>query len=190
MRGKLLASLFLLIVVVSCKKDKLPKFTLPPISQSGANTMGFIVDGRVWQNYGRRCTMMGGCNDNTLTAYYTDRYETPSFSLKGAATEAGNGIDEHFQLQVEFSKGLGIYLSDSLRAPTYGYPINSLIFENQRTRTYYGSSLKNPSKITITKLDTVAHIVSGTFEGTLYQIDDSTKSIKITDGRFDITYMK
>jgi hypothetical protein len=40
--------------------------------------------------------------------------------------------------------------------------------------------------VTITKLDTVNNIVSGTFEFDAASTDDSAEPINVTDGRFDL----
>lgn len=48
-------SLLLLLPLLGmkkCERDVAPTFTLPPTTQTGANTIGFVVDGRVWRNHG------------------------------------------------------------------------------------------------------------------------------------------
>src|SRR5438132_1519791 len=118
-----------LLFLFSClKKEKLPEFTLPPVTQSGANTMGFVVDGRVWQNYGRRFTTMGGCRDNILSTSYAEGYAGKSFNISGA--EAASKVDEFFHLRVGQLKGVGIYLSDTIVGASYNYPTNTLAFDD------------------------------------------------------------
>ncbi|MGI4875439.1 MAG: hypothetical protein ACRYFX_30155 [Janthinobacterium lividum] len=45
-----------------------------------------------------------------------------------------------------------------------------------------------PTSSILTRLDTVAHIVSGTFEGTL--VGNGKPNMQITDGRFNVVYTK
>lgn len=49
-------------------------------------------------------------------------------------------------------------------------------------------SNESSGKITITRFDTVAHIISGTFSGKL-KARNGTKELPITDGRFDINWI-
>ena len=64
-------------------------------------------------------------------------------------------------------------------------------FLKQRNDFYH---LVNNAKLTLhlTRLDTINHIVSGQFEGVLDHYTDASKTMAITDGRFDtrLTYSK
>lgn len=45
-----------------------------------------------------------------------------------------------------------------------------------------------PSRLTLTKIDTVNNIIAGTFEFTLLSEHAPGVTLKVTDGRFDLRY--
>ena len=51
----------------------------------------------------------------------------------------------------------------------------------------YNTDSLNTGAITITKFDTINHIVSGTFYFKA-KLEDGTETVNVTDGRFDISY--
>ena len=55
-----------------------------------------------------------------------------------------------------------------------------------KKRLEWITSAAQTGSITITKLDTVAGIVSGTFQFNAENDIDATKTITVTEGRFDI----
>lgn len=175
-----------LLAMKKCEREPAPVFKLPPATQSGANTFGFIIDGRVWQNYGW-LPYTAGQSDN-LRASYSPRYGSKNFSLN--AGQIARDTYENFYLSIDSLTSIGTYRAS--KAPLPGANVRAergFVFENQETQTVYSYLHKgSTATITITKLDTIQHIIAGTFEGILRTGNDSTKLVHITEGRFDVLY--
>ena len=183
----------MLFVISSCKKDDTNiTFSLPAKTQSGQNTFGFLLNKSIWTNYGQVCfPFAGGCRENLRGTYYpsdgdihisADRvlYKNNSWDTK---------------------ESLDLYLTTNFQgAATYSTLTNDKIGiayffseKGQPDKTYL-LPLTNPAfNIVITKIDTLAKIMSGEFSGKLFRrISDmtfatsGTDSLIFTDGRFDI----
>ena len=175
------------------KEEPEPVLTLPPITQSGANTFGFVVDGRVWITYGHVCYYgLGGCASNELLADYDYRSSRRGFYVNTRLDTPKR--NETFYLELDSLVRVGKYPTTTYVVPSptrrairsFGLTLNA---GDRVNETSYGSFLKSgKAAITITKFDTVQRIIAGTFEGTLRQNNDSTKLVHITDGRFDVKY--
>lgn len=176
-----------LIMFTACRSasDEL-EFSLTPITQTGANTLSFNVDGRVFQPYGRRCFGFGGgpCLDEPLIVSYNSKRGR----LQIDALLTTKSRDEDFSLDCDsvFQKGVvGAQKQHSYAPAGLGYSSNSL---------NYGTTNSAQTTIEITRLDTVARIISGTFTGQLQSyLQGSTnqkQSVLVTEGRFDVLYAK
>jgi hypothetical protein len=182
--------LLLLLPLLGMRKcevqpEPAPAFTLPPATQVGANTLGFVVNGRVWQSYGIRCTFGGGCDTNRVRSYFSKW----SCNLDLDAAQTARNVDERFGIYLDSVVKTGTYRSARNRtgAPAYRAQ-RGMSFTDELTRDTYSSSRPGSATFIITKADTAQHIFSGTFEGILQSSFDSTKSISITNGRFDVKY--
>ena len=179
-------SLLLLLPLLGmkkCEREVAPTFTLPVATQTGANTIGFVVDGRVWRNYGwLPYTATEG--DNIRSSYM------PFARFDLNAGQIDRNRHESFYLYLDSLVSAGTYqVNTNVAAGTTRRAVRTLIFSDVSEKAYYGYSPKGTkTTVTITKLDTVEHIIAGTFEGTLAQRTDSTKQVRVTDGRFDIKY--
>ncbi len=166
---------------ISCKKEKIPILSLPPITETGQNTLGFLLDSKVWTNYGRRCTF-AGCNDNKVVAYL---YKQPNgdFDLGISAdyTVTSETIDQSFFFYTKNVTTTGTFYLDSNlnRGMTY------IASRYNQWYKEYKNKIPNTCILTITKFDTTSKIISGKFSGTLYNPLNSKDSVKIVDGRFD-----
>lgn len=171
----------LCLTLFSCRRDKVPEFSLPLISETGKNTLGFLLDNKVWVNYGRRCTI-AGCKNNTVQA---DFFQQPNgdyiLSVQAGYTISEPRLDQLFAFSTTNITTTGTYSLDS----TSGHQV--LFVENRSAGSYndYNNRLPNNFSITITKFDTINNIVAGTFNGILYNRLDQTDSIFVKDGRFD-----
>lgn len=181
-------SILVFIVLFSCRKDDAATvFVLPAVTQTGANTFGFLLDGEVWINYGEICSLsMGGCRENLTGDYFTS-YGGISVQADrvlysdGIANNESIRIDLHtsFEGPRTYSTLAGDYMEVSYSPSDnqYGYRLDDI----------------NPRfTIKLIRLDTVDGIISGEFFGTLFRETgltiSITDSVRVTEGRFDLKY--
>lgn len=166
-----------LIIFSGCKKNI---NELPEATQTGANTFGLKLNGNYWvpQHFGVTTT------GTLLEARFTG---TGDFVLN-ARNFASEPKESEFEIYIKNMNATGTY---QLNQNTNVYPNQSASY------AYYIKREINPlnewitssnytGTITITKRDTINHIVSGTFEFTAGSMDSSAAPITVTEGRFDV----
>jgi hypothetical protein len=166
-----------LLVFISCKKEDPTE--LPEATQTGANTFGAKIDGKIWTPE----PFSSIINSNILEAKYSG---TGGLLIK-ASNFKSSPTETEFEIYIHQINGPGTFLLNQntdvfpLQTANYGYfvkrkfnPLNEWITDE----THTGS-------VTITRYDTAALIVSGTFEFTAGNIDSTTNAIHVTEGRFD-----
>lgn len=178
-----------------CTKNETttPKDTLLPITQVGANTAGCVINGKVLipkngsqaiggsSAYG--LTIGGGINFNT-PIIGDDFFYIRILNLKDVG---GDGIYIHFN---DMTKGVGSYIVGQSNGQYFDDgPNNPQIIANtydgvNNGKTYYSGI--NSGIINVTRFDYPNGIYSGTFNCTLYNKDNPSEKIQVTDGRFDI----
>lgn len=160
--------LFLILLTSSsCKKDALPKAT-----QTGANIMAAKVNGQVWEK--KACWSCTGGGDG-LIVNYEDR---DFFAVTGQDPDQGLTI----ALAISSLKNIGVYQLSS-RSLSF-----ARVFKKDGGKYYY-TSATNTGQVTITKLDLTNKIASGTFEFTAEDENNPANTIRVTDGRFDVTFL-
>jgi hypothetical protein len=175
----LLLILTALVVLTFCrKKEELtPKpDELPPITTSGKNTFGCLVNGCVWLpqvhiNFGGLRRLTASMNAGGVSIQATKRI-----------------VDENIY------QGIGIAVHNNwLDSMALDYPNDSSIFEREGASAGFynfptGCELTtdtiNKGYIKFLRIDHTERIVSGIFEFTVAQPGYDT--IRITNGRFDI----
>ncbi|MGN6196502.1 MAG: hypothetical protein ACTHOB_16300 [Ginsengibacter sp.] len=181
----ILTSLFFITLTASnCKKDKRtnPVDQLPAITETGANTFGCLVNGKVFLPKGNSLTPKLKCAYQFLNTDYSKGY---FFQLSAGDLSNSNDIT-----------GVGIY-TDSLAITTGNYNLDDnkkgsayglyIIINSQENENLYTQS-SLPGQLTITKFDEANQIVAGTFWFTTINTNGDT--IKVTDGRFDMRFTK
>lgn len=172
----ILSLLFLLILSSStnCKKNN-PESGLPPATQEGKNTCGFLLNGKVWLPRGDNgyanlvCdydeTFIGGAFN--ITGY---RYEPNKRSFFGVTGRdiTNTGI---YKLNISPDKKGDISIDANSKYCIY---------------EWYDTIPNHNAYLNITKLDKVKRIVSGTFEFAL--IKPGCEEVRITQGRFDMKF--
>jgi hypothetical protein len=166
------------ITFFSCKKESIPILSLPAITQTGQNTLGFMLNNKVWANYGRRCVLFGGCTVNEVTAEREKR--NLDYQLGISAGYNADTLDQALYIVTSNIYSTGDYKLDS----SSNHRIRFLAGGNKSNKEYF-NRLPNKCLLTITKFDTINKIISGTFNATLYESLDIKDSIKIESGRFD-----
>jgi hypothetical protein len=165
-----------IFVLSACKKTV---ENLPPATQTGAHTFGARVNGNMWvpQGFGPF-----PAND-ILEAIFVDNGELTirarNFSSSPTETE--------FEIFVKGVTGPGVYQLN--RNAAYTSPAESYGYYVKRKLTPLNEWITGPSytgTVTITRLDTVNRVVSGTFEFNAINLYNASEPLTVTDGRFDI----
>ena len=163
------------LTLVNCTKND-DQDQLPPITQTGANTFGAIVDGRVFI-------------PKDKTGYYNPGGGRP----KGISILRGTS---YFSIAVSNYEDVYIYIYIPKNVPletTYtfklsdGNPANGnephcfAVINNTGYLSY-----ENSGTIAFTKIDEIKGIIAGTFSLKMKNRNNENNIIEITDGRFDI----
>ena len=183
MKNIIMIAMLMLLCAAGCKKSKpsvaLTEFEkLPPITQTGANTFGCLVDGVAQLPNGRK-PQIGGPNIQV--------YVDPTFQ-GGAFYVTGHQYQGPYQT-VAFGSSrcvkAGFFTSDSMfNSFDYKKTINggtSIEFRTPENGIY------RKGFFNISRYDLINGVFSGTFEVKLYKTDGSFgDTLRITNGRFDV----
>ncbi len=174
--NKIILACLSALLFVACKKEVVE---LPPATQTGANTFGAKVDGVMWapQGFGPFPA------NNLLKATYNS---ATSILLINARNFSSSPNETEFEIQLAGVTGPGTYLLNKntprLSVSSYGYFFKNRLNPVEEwitTADYTGS-------VTITKLDVVNLIVSGTFQFDALSSATPSNIMSVTEGRFDI----
>ncbi|MEI7670185.1 MAG: hypothetical protein WCJ33_08895 [Pseudomonadota bacterium] len=179
MKNKARQILFITVTVFffcSCKKEMPPM--LPPITDTGANTFGCLVDGKVW---------LPGADPFGFIRpkewYYSSQYFYMHFSnTKGDADDYLNLIF------YPVSHDTTIIIKNTPDT-TYPHPHPEFLFDRYYNKgsfyDHFAPVNQYSGQMTFTKFDTVNYIFSGTFW--FDAVDTVTgKVVHVTEGRFDL----
>lgn len=176
--------LYSLLCIISCSDN--PKLTpaiedeLPPITQTGKNTFGCLINGKVFI-------------PKDKTGYY------PPGGGRPRGISIGIGIPDYFTIISRNYLDTYIYIyipSDTPIKQTYTFKISSglpsgldspsyphayIVYKGIKYLTY-----ENSSSITFTTASQNSGIYAGTFNLKLKNKDNPNDIVEITEGRFDI----
>lgn len=167
---------------VSCKKskespeDELSK--LPPITQTGANTFGCLVNGKAWTPKG-----WDGRQPNFFIIV-DPTFRNGDFSLRTYRLD--NSIYESYVIGSDSINATSTYIISDIANTRIiyhkGTPDLSQIF----CTVSYNGNFQRTGYLRISKYDLQSGIVSGEFEFTMVNKDCGNGDIiKVTKGRFD-----
>ena len=164
--------------------------TLPPITQTGANTFGVYIDGNL-------LTPRDG----------TGTFNSPDLGMIFWGSPSGNSDSELAIRDYKSGNGglIDIHIANFHENGEGTYTINESNCENgidanptinircrwwdETSQTYkWYCSLENTGTLNITRYDFENRIVSGTFSCKAVNRDDVNDIIEITQGRFDIKW--
>lgn len=178
MKNLLFLSLFFLTLLSSCKdRDNPDPDVLPAATQSGANTGGALINGKVWVSKIEKSSIVVGQN-NTIYEH-TNEYPNPyslTIHLRNINNLTGDNITIKLASPSDFAPG-DYVLNETENSRGYYYS----------SGTFYVTDSENKGVLTITKFDKVNKIISGTFSFKC-KYDYTGEVINITDGRFDRVY--
>lgn len=186
--------LFFFLALASCSKDNnTVDDQLPPITQTGANTAGCIINGKVLIPK-NTINSLSGYPVYGLNYYVGPQFGIPLFndyfSLK-IANLRSTGIDYWIYIHLnEMNLGVGTYIVEQSNAEFYvDGPNNPQVIVRETTNGKSGRTFLsgvNSGYIIITRFDYSNKIITGTFKCTLYNEVNPSETINVTDGRFDI----
>jgi hypothetical protein len=181
----------LLIIVLlfcngKCRKEVLDYNGLPPATQEGKNTFGFLLNGKPWIPSG----FNGGTGNLSLDIDFG--FKNGIFGIAAYQRVPPGGISG--------DQSISIGIADSLKFVTI--PAIFLLGKNTLYGIYYvddksrceyainyattDTTIYRTGKLTITKLDKIQGVIAGTFSATLAKPGCDT--VKITEGRFDMKF--
>ena len=172
--------------IISCKKNVNQLSLLPPITDTGANTFGCLVNGVAMLPKSGMPTWNNPYITSPVEVSFKSEIRISIGNPDGPATSMffylynlySGGLVPFFWKQSEFgAEAFPVYNSQ-----LYGMLLNS----NTNKYEWYGS-FNNSGLTTISKFDTVNHVIAGIFNGKLVQ-KNGTDTITISNGRFDINW--
>lgn len=169
---------FLLYIIafcflISCKKDDLPRIT-----QKGSNTFGCKIDGETFvpQKSGLAFPALP-----PLIATYLEREGSFTLSVSEPRDENKNGRSRYMYLDIKNLR-MGINSLNEIGIATVN------ISEKDQVEQTYTTTPTSVGTLNITRLDTVANIIAGTFSFQAVLRPSGTATKSVTDGRFDVQY--
>ncbi|WP_424495330.1 DUF6252 family protein [Salinimicrobium sp. GXAS 041] len=172
-------SFFLAIITASCSKEKEcddPIDCLPPISQTGANTAGCLVNGKA--------LVPGGRGLNTGSVLFVQyKYSDDDDSVFGLnIVNRTSGKSKMMFIEVRNEK-----LVEGQMYELKSEDSHSLASYNDLHLGGFVTSDEHRGELHISKLDTEKRIVSGTFW--FDAVDkEGEEIVEIRNGRFDVIY--
>lgn len=163
----LFTALTCLLCASSCKKNDEPKVwtELPPATQTGANTIGCLVNGKLWATSKLPSTGFSPA----MAAFYT--VVKPDSIVLDFYANAEKGFVMFRTINPKVNKKIDIDLLNC----SFPEQINCRRFRNIRRGHIY-----------LTKLDVPNGILSGTFEFEAQCAENDAVITHITEGRFDM----
>ena len=186
-----------ILSLVGCSKDSAGSktdsiFQLPPETQSGANTFGVTINGKVYVPRDPKGVNFGA---PAKAVYFFKSPDTnhiyDELVVVDGKSEVGFKITIH--LQNLFLNGVGTY---QLKQSNFldgvdSIPYNNIFFKiwdkNINNYAYYGS-IENLGSVVVKRYDFTNRIFSGSFSGKFVRYDNPNEFIQINDGRFDINW--
>lgn len=170
--------MLLLLGCSGCKEGALsPKEELPPATQEGLNTFGCLVNGEVW-------VPKPSINPAIHKLSYEYLKKEEYFQISATRFFNNNGIGVRQLITITINEGMtttGNYILDSPDKRKAKYV-------DLESGCRHLTDMTQTGTLEITKLDTVNHIIAGTFEFTVWT--EGCDTIRVTDGRFDIKYQQ
>lgn len=173
------------LLLVGCSSDDSNKNKLPPITQTGQNTFGVTINGRVYIPRDPTGFSVGPEGHAVIfTANFPDTWR--EIIVIDGASSVGFKMVIHFKDLVNQGVGNYILKQSDFKDNIDSSPIDHIYFKifdySIGNYVYYGS-IENQGEIILSKRSD--GILSGTFSGKFAKYGDPNDVIDITDGRFD-----
>lgn len=185
---KKLITLLLLTIVAGCSNEDSnsnPESLLPAITQTGANTFGVTIKGKVYIPRDPIGVNVGPQGHGVIFTG-SDIGTWREIIVVDGASAVGFKMLIHFKDLV--NQGVGTYQlkQSDFHDNIDSAPIDHIYFkiwDSEISNYAYYGSIENQGEVKVTKRDN--GILSGTFKGIFARYNTPTDIIEITDGRFD-----
>jgi hypothetical protein len=189
---KNLITILFVALLSSCSDDSNnPESQLPPITHTGENTFGCLIDGRIFIPRDGTGTWAGPDNAVSIYGDPTGNNQYTEIEVRDYKSQRTAKLLIHIQNLHQI--GIGNYVINesngmsSIDGPNHTY-LYCRVF-NQSTNSYqYYRSYENSGSINITRYEitpNVSFFISGTFNCSVKNSADPNDVIEITNGRFD-----
>ncbi len=179
----------ILVLLTGCSKDSASGFTtqLPPETQTGANTFGVTINGKVYVPRDPTGNGIYPSSKGMTLLLAPNNTSWVEINVKDGASTVGFNIYLHMQDFINLGVGKYILHQSNFHNGVDSTPFNHIYFkiwdQSITNYAYYGS-IENLGEINITRDSN--GIVSGNFKGKFVRYDNPNDFIIINDGRFDI----
>ncbi len=178
---------FLLAILTSCSNDDAKKdsdFSLPPETQTGANTFGVTINDKVYIPRDPTGVSVGPTAKGMILWRASD-FSWYELEVKDGASAVGFNMIIHMEPLASVGQ-------INLKNSNFHNNIDSIndshvyfkIWDSNISNYAYYGSIENESFLNITRLD--SGVLSGNLSGKFVRYDNPNDFITITDGRFDI----
>ncbi|MCW3073455.1 MAG: hypothetical protein JWP69_524 [Flaviaesturariibacter sp.] len=172
------ATLFLLLTAMSCKKNKVAEDQLPPITQTGANTFGCLINGNVYIAKGYN----GTGTPNPKIQFDIGLNGLPYLSIDAKQLNKEHISEGQVFVAIANISGTGTYTYPS----SFNFSVGWNKYIANCGMLAFDTTIKQWGEANITKYDLTNHIISGTFN---FKYKTQTcDTIRVTDGRFDFKF--
>jgi hypothetical protein len=176
-----------LLLLAACKKDNVDPDGLVPATQDGKNTGDFLLNGTPFSPR-PRITSPGNKPVGAYWGHSSRRQGELDISF---FREDDDRRVRGCNILIYGIKKPGTYLMNGLASPNLVGSRSFIIYEvpGVYPAIYrdYLTGPTSPGEVIITRFDTIARVVSGTFEARLREYNGSD-SVRVTKGRFDCSF--
>ena len=163
-----------MILFAACEREAPqptdPLDLLPPATQTGENTLGFLLDGEPW----------------TPNRLFQGQYRESDSAFLAACEnvifdENGQNSGQGFSIFIRKLTNTGNYILSIL-------PNSRGSYTRLDVGCRYITFDRNPGTLTISRFDTVARVIAGTFSFAAVSEDNCQDTLLVTHGRFDVSF--
>jgi hypothetical protein len=182
--------LLILVIITSCSKDIVkqdPVWQLPPETQTGANTFGVTINGKVYIPRDPTGINVGVSGHGMKFFLSPDNILWNELEVIDGASSVGFQIIIHIQNFQTIGIGKYYLKQSNFHNQIDSTPFSNIYFkiwDNSISNYAYYGSVENLGEINITRNSN--EIISGNFKGKFVRYDNPNDMIEITEGRFDI----
>ena len=175
------------LLLPACEKDNVGPDGLVKATQEGKNTGDFLVDGVAFTPR-PRVSSPGSSPVGGFRSLVNNKNIQISFFR-----ENDGGSAKYLSININNIKSAGLYQFNDAVSPYVVAGSNSYIVfvipaPYPILRKHYITGPTALGRVEVTRYDTIAHIISGTFDAHLREYNNGSDTLHITKGRFDCTF--